>query len=92
MYSKGDRSWSGYPLDLLDGKISINGVTYGHNTGNGTFIGFKDIYDYTHNDSHHFKFISNEYRLVHEVTNNDGSTSYELADPSENYYTVYIIE
>lgn len=90
MYSIGDATWPGYPLDLLDGKISINNITYGHNTGNGTFIGFKNIYDYSHNDNHHFKFIGNEYKLVHEVTNINGSSSYELADESENNYTIYV--
>lgn len=70
-----------YPLGLLDGHIRIGSTTYGRNTGNGVVIGFKNVYDYRHEDLHHFKY-------------NSSTEEYELqaSGNSSLDYTVYIMD
>ena len=58
------------PLGVLDGYIQINGTTYGSNTANHlAVIGLKDVFDYTHDDYHHFKYVSGAYQLTKGINN-----------------------
>ena len=65
----------------MDGHIRIGSTTYGRNTGNGVVIGFKNVYDYRHEDLHHFKYnsLTEEYEL-------------QASGNSSLYYTVYIMD
>lgn len=59
------------PLGILDGYIQIDGITYGSNTSNHlAIVGLKDVFDYTQDDYHHFKYVSDTYQLTKGVNNN----------------------
>ena len=67
------------PIGFLDGHIKIGNTVYGRNTGNGVVIGFKDVFDYSHNDLHHFHY-------------NTLTDKYELVVDSNRQYTVYVMQ
>ena len=54
------------PLGFLDNHICIGGVTYGSTVNHKAVIGFKNVFDYTYADYHHFVYNSSldEYELV----------------------------
>lgn len=67
------------PLDVLDGHIKIGSTTYGSNTSNHlVVVGFKDVFDYTNDDNHHFHYDST-------------SNSYVLTKNQNNSYTAYVM-
>jgi hypothetical protein len=75
-------------LGFLDSYINIGGIDYGKSTGK-VVVGFKDVFDYKHNDSNHFKYIGGEYRLV--KCNEFSSNEYDVVPASDNSYTAYIM-
>lgn len=65
------------PLGILDGYIQIDGITYGSNTSNHlAIVGLKDVFDYTQDDYHHFKYVSGTYQLT--KGNNNNYTAYVM--------------
>lgn len=52
------------PLDVLDGYIQIGDTRYGSTINNKIVIGFKDVFDYTNDDCHHFKYVGTNYVLT----------------------------
>lgn len=54
------------PLDVLDGHIQIGDIRYGSTINNKVVIGFKDVFDYTDEGYHHFKYINGSYVLANE--------------------------
>lgn len=67
------------PLDVLDGHIKIGSTTYGSNTSNHlVVVGFKDVFDYTNDDNHHFHYDST-------------SNSYVLTKNQNNSYAAYVM-
>lgn len=66
------------PIGFLDGHIRIDGVLYDSKI-NGKIVGFKNVFDYTFEDFHHFRY-------------NSTSNEYELVVDSDKPYTVYIVD
>lgn len=66
------------PLDVLDGYIKIGDITYGSKLTNtitskkAIVLGFKDVFDYTNEDYHHFKYDSQTKSYI--LTKNQNST------------------
>lgn len=67
------------PLDVLDGHIKIgSSITYGSKLTNTStsekaiVLGFKDVFDYTNEDYHHFKYDSQTKSYI--LTKNQNST------------------
>ena len=67
------------PLGFLDGHIRIGGTNYGRNTNNGVIVGFKDVFEYAHDDVHHFHY-------------NTSTSKYELVVDSNRLYTAYVMQ
>ena len=75
IYSIGGHDANFYPLDILNDYISIkhadNTVTHYGPSHNKVLIGLKNVYDYDCNDSHHFKYIDGQYKLVRAHSGTD---------------------
>ena len=67
------------PLGFLDGHIRIGSTNYGRNTNNGVIVGFKDVFEYAHDDVHHFHY-------------NTSTSKYELVVDSNRLYTAYVMQ
>lgn len=66
------------PLDVLDGHIKLGNIEYGSKINNTVVVGFKNVFDYTDDGYHHFKYDS--------LTN-----SYILTKGQDSMYTAYIM-
>lgn len=66
------------PLDVLDGHIQIGNTRYGSTINNKVVIGFKDVFDYTNDDCHHFYYDSD-------------TDSYILTKNQDYLYTAYVM-
>lgn len=71
----------GVSLDYLHNHIKIGDTVYGTNTGlnQKVVVGFKDVYDYKLDDSHHFHY-------------NSDTNTYTLVTNSNFLYTAYVLD
>ena len=71
----------GISLDYLHNHIQLDDTVYGTSSGlnNKVVVGFKDVFDYTYSDYHHFKY-------------NSETDTYDLVNNTDYLYTAYVLD
>lgn len=71
----------GVSLDYLHNHIQIGDTVYGTDEGlnNKVVVGFKDVFDYTYSDCHHFRY-------------NSETDTYDLVNNTDHIYTAYVLD
>ena len=71
----------GVSLDYLHNHIQIDDTVYGTSEGlnNKVVVGFKDVFDYTYSDCHHFRY-------------NSETDTYDLVNNTDHIYTAYVLD